>query len=487
MDNSLAQSLSKLNISQGNNDLAHAYGLKIQSTCWEDSSRTKNSCWGPNISDMTLTVDERRMCMIRKPNFSDVTCDLPIEDFAVTVGNETEDGQLKRIKLREYIESIEEFNKETAFDHGREKASLLKDRDEHLLASAQACVLPLESSNLKDKTDQTAGQEVEFVPELFNYQSKSGIPAVLVIVASSQGTSAAVISSRTQKLYFNRGGQAAQFLAKRLSRDRFERGVKIEGEMTEEEQDRNLIMIFQIPLQQSSSRSISQTENWNASVPQSNFFEAQVSKSKFYGIPSKGALKSDNFDTFADEDSEGDEDEDMDMGFGFDDCVVPQSSGLMEKLSASSSRPRSCSFTSKSASIKSKPKKGGMENAMLRVSDKSRGTYKGLENTRLKRDERFPIRVTMQHYKVSDSRDLKEGDVEYIANKINAIYDQAKQCGSLVVEGGSSDRPTATVPVKLRQLKTGSDMHNKPLFGGMASCRDADGWFSVNDADVKAG
>ncbi len=43
-------------------------GLSAVSVAWEDTARTKNSCLGPNISDMTLQVGNRSMCMIRTPS-----------------------------------------------------------------------------------------------------------------------------------------------------------------------------------------------------------------------------------------------------------------------------------------------------------------------------------------------------------------------------------------------------------------------------------
>jgi hypothetical protein len=34
--------------------LVESNGMKIMNVAWEDTGRTKNSCFGPNISDMTL-------------------------------------------------------------------------------------------------------------------------------------------------------------------------------------------------------------------------------------------------------------------------------------------------------------------------------------------------------------------------------------------------------------------------------------------------
>lgn len=84
--------------------------------------------------------------------------------------------------------------------------------------------------------------EVEFCPKMYNYQS-----AVLVITSCSQGTSCQVMSNK-ENLYFNRNGEKVKYLAKRLQQDRKERGVELKGEMTDSEKDRNVIIIYQIPL-----------------------------------------------------------------------------------------------------------------------------------------------------------------------------------------------------------------------------------------------
>ena len=61
---------------------------------WEDTGRSKGSCWGPNISDMTLAITEdyNLMPVIRRDNFSDETCDVKIENFKVNIGNEKENA-----------------------------------------------------------------------------------------------------------------------------------------------------------------------------------------------------------------------------------------------------------------------------------------------------------------------------------------------------------------------------------------------------------
>ncbi|MEM8810748.1 MAG: hypothetical protein AAGF01_32465, partial [Cyanobacteria bacterium P01_G01_bin.38] len=79
--------------------LAQRWGLNVLNVTWEDTGRYDNSAVGPNISDMTIQVQQQHpetgdyslalMPVIRHPNFSDLTGDVPIDDFYVLVGNET--------------------------------------------------------------------------------------------------------------------------------------------------------------------------------------------------------------------------------------------------------------------------------------------------------------------------------------------------------------------------------------------------------------
>jgi len=53
--------------------LAGNFGLHINTVAWEDNGRTKGSCWGPCISDMTLQVRGSALPLVRYPNFEDLT------------------------------------------------------------------------------------------------------------------------------------------------------------------------------------------------------------------------------------------------------------------------------------------------------------------------------------------------------------------------------------------------------------------------------
>lgn len=403
----LVKEISQLNNISSNNDLANAYGLKIQTVSWEDTARNKESSWGLNISDLTLIVDNTSMNMIRKPNFSDITADIPHENFTVTVGNETNSGNLTRIPLKEYVQNITKYNE----IEGNNKIELWDERDDSLLISAQCCLLP---------SNETS-HETEFCPRMYNYQS-----AVLVIVSTSQGTSSCILSNR-ENLYFNRNGRKVSYLAKRLKQDRKERGVEIEGKMTSEEEDRNSIIIYQIPLK-------SQRDTSNPWIVSGNSSMSYGDELMGVGIYNETLFSGPGYI----------------KGGGTINCsgtltvngaYVPS----IENNIINCSINNSSNFT-RHTSFKKKSK--GIDDAMLQVSEKDQGKFEKLDASKLIRDTRFPIRVTYQFYKVTDTTILNESDFEFISNKINNIYNKAKNKGSLVLN--TTDRPTEPLFTSLR-------------------------------------
>ena len=217
-------------------NLLKSYGIESHSVAWEDSARDKGSCYGPNISDMTLCVNNSRMPIIRKPNFSDVTYDLSIDFFKVCVGNES--GKNKKIiSIKELIQNI------SIYTNNYSIKDLLCARDAHILSSAQCCLLPCKENS-----------SINFSVDLYNYQSIDDDPAVLVITSSKEGTSIQVLDSHNEKLYFNDNGEAYDFKAERLADVRKRRTgedhevVTKYSDMSSEEKLENTIMVFQIPL-----------------------------------------------------------------------------------------------------------------------------------------------------------------------------------------------------------------------------------------------
>lgn len=72
---------------------------------------------------------------------------------------------------------------------------------------------------------------------------------------------------------------------------------------------------------------------------------------------------------------------------------------------------------------------------------KVEGPFTEIDGLDIERDERFPIRVTVQFYKATSNGVVSEADMAEIGAQIGKVYQQADYVGSLVVEG-EIDRPT---------------------------------------------
>jgi hypothetical protein len=237
--------------------LAQQYGLNILDVTWEDTGRYQNSAVGPNISDMTIQIQQYNprtktyelslMPVIRFPNFSDRTADIPLERFFILVGNE-KGKPLERVSLKELLGNFRKYLHNPRSWAGNRR-SLLAARDSHVLVSAQACFLPIPAQG-----------EATFNPVLFNYQSYEKNPAVLTILVTRQGTSATIIDNKRdafeagmtwgQRLFFNKNGERASLVGQRAS----DFGVISGGsEITSTQAEAagmNMVMLIQVPLKQ---------------------------------------------------------------------------------------------------------------------------------------------------------------------------------------------------------------------------------------------
>jgi len=230
-------------------------GLSLVNVMWEDTGRAQGSALGPNISDFTLQVREREgrgfqstlMPVIRPPNFSDRTGDVPADKFFVRTGNQGWGG-LSSVALTDVLKDIRSFVTvpESILGNG----NLLAARDTHFLVSAQAVFLPIPKTG-----------KAEFNPVLFNYQSAPSSPAVLSILVTRQGTSVSVIENRGedrggsgmgQELYFNNHGQRAAFTAERKSdveaKIAAKGGAETEDDKSALQKGADVLFLVQVPL-----------------------------------------------------------------------------------------------------------------------------------------------------------------------------------------------------------------------------------------------
>ncbi len=80
---------------------------------------------------------------------------------------------------------------------------------------------------------------------------------------------------------------------------------------------------------------------------------------------------------------------------------------------------------------------------------KVEGPFTEIDGLEIERDDRYPIRVTVQFYKATSNGVVSEEDMADIAAQINKVYKQADYVGSLVVEGRTG-RPTEYAGIACR-------------------------------------
>jgi len=234
---------------------ARAHRMNVVNLTWEDTGRWLGSSVGPNISDLTLEVIDRSgrrprtslLPVLRYPNFTDRTADVPVERVFVRAGNEAQGRPLQAVALMEVLSHLRDYM--SSPDALRsESDDFTAPRDSHFLVSAQFVFVPVPDAS-----------RVEFTPVLFNYQSEPGTPADLVIVATRQGSSIQVIENRPdalipggwgQHLYFNHEGQRTTFTAERRSdvQARIAAGSATAEDATALQTGADLVMIIQVPL-----------------------------------------------------------------------------------------------------------------------------------------------------------------------------------------------------------------------------------------------
>jgi len=245
------QTVCQMPYSKEDTDIAGKYGLNICNVTWEDNSRSKNSCWGPCISDMTLNVHDNNLPIIRFPNFEDLTWDVEMDKIPLMVGNEHGEN-LRRTNLKEYLENFRDYLTAPSSWPGTNRSLYCAERDSHVIMSSQSCFLPIPPN----------GGESPFNVQIYNYQSYHGAPGVMAIVASSKGTSAQILQG-AQKLYFNKNGEKCSFIGQRLSEFRREQGKEEKGPMTNEEKEQNMLLIIQVPLKQRKNVRLDTFDNYN--------------------------------------------------------------------------------------------------------------------------------------------------------------------------------------------------------------------------------
>ncbi|MBX3231987.1 MAG: hypothetical protein KIT84_12475 [Labilithrix sp.] len=395
-----AETIAKVMGMVGDSDLQRRVSqrrLSVVNVAWEDTGRSEGSSLGPNISDLSLQVrrkDENGnfaaavMPVIRFPNFTDRTGDIPADRFFIRVNNEqrgfSSNSPLKSVPLTDVLKNIKAFasRPETILGDG----NMLAARDSHFLVSAQAVFLPIPKTG-----------KAQFNPVLFNYQSAPGSPAVLAILVTRQGASMQVIENKSedataagwgQELYFNNGGQRTAFTAERKSdveqRIAAQGGPKTEDDKSALQKGADNLFLIQIPLKHHNLGRLGGPMPAPAAAPG--------------GLAGGGG--------------------------------IPK-----PKKSAPSSAKGASAADDEGA-------KSDVEQAVLGHGP-NLGPFNEGHSLRLERDPKFPIRITVQFYKATSNGVASDIDLDSIARTIGSVYEHADAVGSLVVPEGDPRRPTA--------------------------------------------
>lgn len=420
-----------------------SFGLCALHVMWEYTARTPGSCWGDNISDMTLQLrypqdvrPRQLLPVIRYPNFTDKTADIPFDLVKMKVGNE-KDKDLQVITLREYLINLDQYVSYPDRLH-RENKPLVTDKDTHILVSAQACFLPI-----------PAQDKCSFNPVLFNYQSRKDNPAVLVILITTEGSSATVIDNAHdvaqwgQNIYFNHNGQKTCLTGERLTDFKEsqaqeiakQEGISIEAARSKVkvDQDVNMVMLVQVPLKRMKDTNYKNFYN-NTSIPEEDLWDyvgclmSSVETNYCYTSLSDSMPEDDDW---ADISNFHPIDESKNLGLHIKTTSQPTSIGYL------------CSGTSRS----------DMEDAVISYGE-DEGEHLESSGYKLDRDDRYPIRLTVQFYKATSNGVIDQKDLQNILSCIKNAYNSADYIGSLVTGslekgdlGMGSARPTQPAPL----------------------------------------
>jgi hypothetical protein len=374
--------------------------MSVVDVAWEDMSRFAFSSIGRNITDATLRAQGyAKLCsIIRPPNFIDYSADFNIGRFSIKVGNETGE-KLRSVPLRDYLnglfyetgangKGVSRFRRDPRavpmhdyFNELFQEAvggEGVIEPSRQVLVSSQTCVLPLYRGRCN------------FNMELFNYQTSCAYPACLAVVCTAEGTSAQVITQRgAQKLFHNRNGQACDFFAERLRHVRAREGRALDGEMNTHEKERNILLLFQVPLKVQNPR-----------------YEPTAFSTMIYGGVSElyGAASTH-------------------MAGG---PPPPPAPGAAPPLPPGGSP----SF-----------RELGTDHAQLGIG-KPHSAFPEMPR-QLEMDPDAAIRCTVQHYLTTDQATLSDADLADIRQQFDAVYANAVARGSLVTDQDSLKRKTA--------------------------------------------
>lgn len=361
--------------------------LHVVNVMWEDTGRSLGSALGPNISDLTLQVHEKTEHGTRAHL-------LPVLRHP-NFTDKTADIAADKLWVR--VGNQLRGGEPVAMPLTEVLAHLkeyLSDGDSvvgegNLLAERDTHFL-VSAQHVFVPLPKSG--KVEFNPVLFNYQSAPGSPAVLTLLVTRQGMSATVIENRRDDATQAGWGQQLFF--------------NHEGEKTLFTAERKSAVKARIEAGRAQAQDVGALDEGADMMMIVQVPLRHESRGRLGGATGGGGF-----------------------GLGMPSSGPPP----MAAAPGMARRARGAS---------------DVEAAVLGHGE-ALGRFEEGRGLKLERDDRFPVRVTIQFYKATSNGVVSDQDLADAARTIDKVYESADFVGSLVVPKGEQKRPTAwtTAPV----------------------------------------
>ena len=363
---------------------AARHGLDVINVTWEDTGRNLGSSVGPNISDLTLQVREP----IGPGARTHLLPVLRYPNFSDTTADVRLDKLWVRVGNQDRRTSGVTVPLSEVLSNMRAYLSdpySLSGSGNFLRARDTHALVSAQHVFMPLPAEGTA----EFTPVLYNYQSSRGNPAVLTLMVTREGTSASVIQNWSgdqsyqswgQQLYFNNKGQRTVFTAERKS------AVK------------------------------KRVDSGRAKASDAGALDAGSDMVMIIQVPL--VHRSYQPPPYAEGEVSG------------SDSTTPAAA------------PAAASKSTASGGAAAAPARSDVETAVIGHGD-DKGPFDEMLGMSLERDERFPIRVTVQFYRATSNGVVSDADLSDVKRDIDQVYRSGDYVGSLVVATNDRPRPTA--------------------------------------------
>ena len=378
----IVQSVAGMVYDQDAQGLVADKGLQVLNVMWEDTGRWEGSSVGPNISDVTIEVEADPETHARYL--------MPViryDNFTDKTGDVKIDKIFIPVGNEDGTSKLKTISLEDFLRDPAEHMSLPKDgkiKGGTLLAERDShALVSAQHAFLPVPKDGKA----TFWPVIFNYQSYAENPAVLTILVTRQGTSMTIVDNERDTLADGGSwGQRLYFNADGkkapLIAERL-KDVKAKGKTANGED----------------ASSLGEDANLLMIIP----------------VP----LKQKERPQMVYEDYDG-------AGYG---------AGI-----AADEAPSAPPMESKKRS--SRGRESDVDVAVLGHGE-AEGPFAELAGLTIERDDRFPVRVTVQFYQATSNGVVSKADIDRMAEQIARVYDKADYVGSLVVPNpADKKRPT---------------------------------------------